>query len=257
MRNLLPLFLLVVFIVSCSQNPEESTDQSETLRLTNTSLQKMVDLQLDRAIFMDEQRGRHNEELVAQLKQLASSRKSLDFKDLTGVEDHLTILKQPLKDRDDLNLDRSFDRVETYLAKCQHDSKGLPLLQAEISNIEFVIIEHLSRQMGIIDCCFPSLIKVQTNGVGVAGEVYEMAIFPNGEKALWGHASYAYENIHLTQMGRKISTEMNTNQIGHVITVQFALEEAGEYLLHFSVTESGDYLTESWQQDFQWPVLVR
>lgn len=252
MKTSFAFFMVLALLgFSCSKTSDEPSDQSETLRLINESMRKIVDLQLTEAIQTDEQRGRNNENLIAKLKQLAGARKNLDFEDLRAVEVHVSRLKTLRKDQQEM-----FVRVNEYLAQCQSDPQKLPLLKAEVSLIEFDLVQDWSRQLGIVDCCFPSPINVQTKGA-IAGEVYEMAIFPNGDRALWDKAAYTYANIFLTQAGSKVPVDIETNQIGHVMIVRFTLQEADEYALHFSVIESGDYLAESWQQDFEWPVVVR
>ncbi len=258
MRSLNPVFLLVVLVgFSCSRNAQEPSGPSETLHLTNESLRKVVDLQINEAIFMDEQRGRKNEELVAKLKQLADSRKGLEFEDLSAIEAHVSILKSFSQNMEDNGLESSFDRVEEYLAKCQNDPKDLPLLKVEISNMEFTLVEHLSRQMGMIDCCFPSPMKVQINTDIKVDEPFEIAIFPSGERALWEHVSYSYEDVYVEQAGKRIPALRETRRIGHVLILELMIENSGEYVVHFTVKESGDYLAEPWQQDFEWPVTIK
>ncbi|MDW3195696.1 MAG: hypothetical protein R8G66_25185 [Cytophagales bacterium] len=258
MRNSSILFLLVIFMMcSCTKTSEGPTNLIQTLRLTNESMRKNVDLQLNTAIWTDEQRGRNNEELTALLKQLADSRKDLDHRDLTAVKVYVSrLVALKIQIKDDLGLDQSFVRVDAYLNSKDQDAQTQELLVAELTYIEYSLVEHWSRQLGIVDCCFPSPMTVQTNGA-VAGELYEMAIFPNGDRSLWDHATFAYENFYLTKAGRKVPVDLKTNQIGHVMMVQFTPKEAGEYLVHFSVTESGDYVATPWQQDFEWPIVMQ
>lgn len=258
MRNLNHLFLLILFIgFSCSQASEGPSNQSETLERTNTTLRKIVDRQLSEAIWTDEKRGRNNDALIAKLKQLANSRKGLDFDDLPQVEAHVSIMKSLQKDMENMEMQRSMDRIEEYLAVCQSDPKNLPLLKAEVGNVEFALGEHWSRQLGVIDCCFPSPMNVQTKEDVRTGEPFEMAVFPGGERTLGNQTAFAYEKIQVEKSGNKDALEITTKQIGHVLILEFTPESPGEYVVHFSVTESGDYLAEPWQQNFEWPIEVR
>lgn len=249
--------LIIVTVLSCSKASEGPSNLEQTLRLTNESMRKNVELQLNTAIWTDEQRGRKNEEIIAQLKRLAASRKALDHSVLSSLQTHVSKLSAITNElKDDLNLDRSFARIDAYMTRGDQNPQTRQLLIAELSSIELALVEHWSRQLGIVDCCFPSPMTVQTNKA-VVGELYEMVIFPNGDRSLWDQASYVYENIHLTLANRKIPIDIKINQIGHVLVVGFTLEEAGEYLVHFSVTESGDYVSAPWQQDFEWPVVFQ
>lgn len=258
MRYPSPVFLLVILIsFSCERAPDGPSNELKTMRLTNTAMRKIVDLQLNEAIWTDEQRGRNNEKWVNQLKGLASSRKDLDIQNLLAVEAHMSVLKSLAMEMDEvLQLENSFDRVAHYLQSARENSSNREMMQAEISHVELELVQQISRQLGIIDCCFASPIKVQTNGDAASGEIFEMAIFPNGERTLWGHASYDYRDIYLTQSGNKEFVEIEKNRIGHVMILRFTIANTGTYMLHFSVSESGDFQKEPVLKDFQWPVEV-
>lgn len=258
MRTHIPFILLVTFFgFSCSHENKASSDRSETLQLTSETMRKFVDLELSKAIWTDEQRGRKNEEWVVPMKQLASARKNVDFEDLSSVEAHVSTLGALEKKSQGLALENLFDRIYEYLAACQSDPQHLPLLKVEVSNIEYRLVEHWMSQLAIKDCCFPTPMKVQANKEVAAGELFEMVVFPDGDMVLGEGLSYMYEDVYIQHSGDKVPIKVDSRQIGHVFMLQFTPENSGEYVVRLSVTQTGDYLAEPWKQDFEWPVEIR
>ncbi len=257
MKYSLTFILLPTLIGFSCQKQLEPVYQLETLRQANISMQKMVDLKLDEAIWTDEQQGRNNETVVDLLKQLADSRKQLDVESASSMEAHISTLRSLGEELDESpEVDGSLNRLDQYVYEAL-DTQTQLIFLAELSYLEFVIVGGLSSQMGIVDCCFSIPIQVQTNGDALAGEPYEIAIIPGSDRALWKQMNYSYDNIILSQAGMQIPVEIVTNRIGHVMILQFELDKSGEYMIQFSVTQDGEYLAEPWQQDFEWPVIVR